>query len=195
MCVGPQRNCAAATQRLVQQEIQRTQIRQLEALHGPFHQFAEVRLHAAGGHLADQIGVVALIEGDDADVARVALVAGARMGDAGERNFHEIIVALAGEKPILTYLSHRLQNVGMRPETIRTSIDLPRDLHRRLHELASRQGCSARQLILRGIERAVAEKSPRRKKRRLRLDPPIVPSTGKTFNLTNAQIYDLIKFP
>jgi hypothetical protein len=77
------------------------------------------------------------------------------------------------------------------PDSIRTSVDLPRDLHRRLHEAAVRKGCSARQLILRGIERAVEESTPKRPSRRLNLDKPIVPSTGKPFDLTNEQIYDL----
>ncbi len=83
----------------------------------------------------------------------------------------------------------------VKPETIRTSVDLPRDLHRRLHEAAARKGCSARQLILRSIERAIEDSAPQRPKRRLNLDPPIVPSTGKPFDLTNEQIYDLIEFP
>ena len=83
----------------------------------------------------------------------------------------------------------------MKPGTVRTSIDLPRDLHRRLRESAARQGCSARQLILRDIEKATEETSPRRPKRRLSLDPPLVPSRGKPFDLTNEQIHDLIEFP
>jgi len=40
----------------------------------------------------------------------------------------------------------------MEQKAIRTSVDLPRDLHRRLHEAAARKGCSARKLILAGIE-------------------------------------------
>jgi hypothetical protein len=80
--------------------------------------------------------------------------------------------------------------------SIRTSIDLPRDLHRRLHEAAARQGCSARRLILSSIERAVAESEPVRPRRRLNLNFPIVPSEGRRpFDLTNEQIYDLIEFP
>jgi hypothetical protein len=80
-------------------------------------------------------------------------------------------------------------------QTIRTSIDLPRDLHRKLHELAARKGCSARQLILRSIADSVDVPEPQRPKRRLKLDNPIIPSTGKPFDLTNEQIYDLIEFP
>ncbi len=83
----------------------------------------------------------------------------------------------------------------MDKDTVRTSLDIPVALHRRLHQAAARQGCSARQMILRSIERAVQEVAPQRRKKRLRLDPPIVPSTGKPFDLSNAQIYDLIDFP
>ena len=60
----------------------------------------------------------------------------------------------------------------MQKGTIRTSIDLPRDLHRRVHEAAARKGCSARKLILAGIERAVEETTLTRPGRRLSLDPP-----------------------
>jgi len=37
--------------------------------------------------------------------------------------------------------------------TIRISLDIPEDLHRRTHEAARRHGCSARALILSSIER------------------------------------------
>jgi hypothetical protein len=77
-------------------------------------------------------------------------------------------------------------------QVIRTSIDLPRDLHRRLHEAAARKGCSARQLILASIERTVATQHVQRPRRRLSLDTPIVPSTGKAFDLTNEEIYEIL---
>ena len=84
----------------------------------------------------------------------------------------------------------------MNPGSIRTSIDLPRPLHRRLHEAAARQGCSARQLILHCIERVVEESEPVRPRRRLSLDnPPLIPPSGRRIDLTNEQIYDLIEFP
>lgn len=85
---------------------------------------------------------------------------------------------------------------GVKAKSVRTSVDLPRDLHRRLREAAARKGCSARQLIVESIERAVAETEPVRPERRLSLDPPLVPANGrKPFDLTNEQIYDLIDFP
>ena len=83
----------------------------------------------------------------------------------------------------------------MEQTAIRTSIDLPRDLHRRLHEAAARKGCSARKLILAGIERAVADTAPARPKRRLNLDEPLIPPAGRKLDLTNEEIYELIEFP
>jgi len=84
----------------------------------------------------------------------------------------------------------------MAESTVRTSLDIPASLHRRLHEAAARKGSSARQLILRSIERAVEEAEPQRPPRRLSLDPPLVPANGrKPFDLTNEHIYELIEFP
>ena len=78
---------------------------------------------------------------------------------------------------------------------VRTSIDLPRDLHRRLHEAAARKGCSARKLILAGIERAVDEAAPARPVRRLDLSIPLIPPAGRKLPSTNEEIYELIEFP
>jgi hypothetical protein len=83
----------------------------------------------------------------------------------------------------------------MEQKAVRTSIDLPRELHRKLHEVAARNGCSARKLILAGIERVVEEKGQTRPKRRLSLDESLVPPAGRRIDLTNEQIYDLIEFP
>ena len=81
-------------------------------------------------------------------------------------------------------------------ESIRTSLDIPVALHKRLKEAAARKGCSARQLILQSIERAVEEATPKGRLRRLSLVPPIIPSTGRgPIDLTNEEIYDLIEFP
>ena len=63
----------------------------------------------------------------------------------------------------------------MKIETVRTSLDIPAPLHRRCHEAAERRGCSARQLILRSIERLVAEEADDPGKR-VRL--PLVPAAG-----------------
>ena len=83
----------------------------------------------------------------------------------------------------------------MEQNAVRTSIDLPRELHRRLHEAAARKGCSARKLMLAGIERAVEETAPARPKRRLNLDEPLIPPAGRKLDMTNEEIYELIEFP
>jgi hypothetical protein len=62
------------------------------------------------------------------------------------------------------------------PETIRTSLDIPRALHERLHEAARRRGCSARQLMLACMERLVAEELPREPRR---VSLPLVPAAGR----------------
>ena len=80
-------------------------------------------------------------------------------------------------------------------DTLRTSVDIPRDLHRRLHEAAKLRGCSARQLILESIERIVLEASPRKPKRRLSLESAPVSSRGHVFDLSSEQIHELIEFP
>jgi hypothetical protein len=83
----------------------------------------------------------------------------------------------------------------MAKSTVRTSLDIAVILHRRLHQAAARPGCSARQLILRSIERAVEDTAPQRPKKPLNLNVPVVLSTGKPFDLTNERIYGLIEFP
>jgi len=65
----------------------------------------------------------------------------------------------------------------MKSNTVRTSLDIPAPLHRQLHEAAARRGYSARQLILRSIERLVTEELPHSSKR---VALPLVPAAGRT---------------
>jgi len=83
----------------------------------------------------------------------------------------------------------------MKSDTIRTSVDLPCELHRRVREAAARKGCSARKLILAGIERAVEEAKLSRPSRRLSLDPPLIRPAGRRIRITNEQAYELIELP
>lgn len=83
----------------------------------------------------------------------------------------------------------------MKPDPVRTSIDLPRELHRRLHEVAARRGCSARQIILESIEHEVENVASEKPKRRLNLDEIRIPSTGRPLPVTDDNIYDFIDFP
>jgi hypothetical protein len=79
----------------------------------------------------------------------------------------------------------RLYAVIVKLDTIRTSLDIPAPLHRKLHEAAVRRGCSARQLILRSIERLVAEELPHPDQR---VKLPLVPAAGRAIRpVTNDQ--------
>ena len=80
-------------------------------------------------------------------------------------------------------------------DRVRTSVDIPRDLHRRLKEAAKLRGCSARQLIIESIERIVLEGAPQRPKRRLSLERAPVSSRGHVFDLSSEQIHEAIEFP
>ncbi|MGA2572375.1 MAG: hypothetical protein ABSF23_17855 [Terracidiphilus sp.] len=83
----------------------------------------------------------------------------------------------------------------MKANAIRTSVDLPQDLHRRLHEAAARKGCSARRLILVGIERAVEETKAARPKRRLNLESSLIRPAGRRINISNEEAYELVELP
>ena len=76
---------------------------------------------------------------------------------------------------------------------MRTTVDIPDPVYRRLKARAAREGRSAKELILRGVEQ-VLKVEPRSSDRRVKL--PIVPSKRPgTVHLDNARIYDLISFP
>ena len=77
----------------------------------------------------------------------------------------------------------------MKPDSVRTSVDIPRNLHRKLREEAAKRGCSARQLILAAIEQSVAP--PERRKGRLKLDRPLLAGSRRISSITNEEIYEL----
>ncbi|MGA2117519.1 MAG: hypothetical protein ABSH56_22500 [Bryobacteraceae bacterium] len=80
----------------------------------------------------------------------------------------------------------------MPPETIRTTIDIPAPLYRRLKEQAALQGCSVRDLVTRGIDRVLLK--PDRPKRG-RVVFPLIRSKGPKVSLTSKKLYELIEFP
>lgn len=96
---------------------------------------------------------------------------------------------------VLDLFKSPAHSLRMKSNAIRTSIDLPRDLHRRVHEAAVRKGCSARKLILAGIERAVEEAKVSRPIRRLSLDQPLIRPSGRRIRITNEEAYGLIELP
>jgi len=76
---------------------------------------------------------------------------------------------------------------------MRTTVEIPDRVYRRLKTRAASEGSSAKELILRGVEQVLG-KVPRKSRRRVRL--PIVRSKkpGRV-QLDNAKIYDVISFP
>ena len=76
---------------------------------------------------------------------------------------------------------------------MRTTVDIPDPVYRRLKSRAAREGSSAKELILRGVEQVLSVKR-RTPRRRVKL--PIVRSKRPgTVRLDNARIYDIISFP
>lgn len=76
---------------------------------------------------------------------------------------------------------------------MRTTIDIPDAMYRRLKARAATEGRSVKSLMLRGAEQALAAR-PANPNRRVKL--PIVPSKRPgTMHLDNARIYDVISFP
>ena len=80
----------------------------------------------------------------------------------------------------------------MKPKKIRTTVDIPVLLYRRLKEQAAAQGCSARELILRGMEKVLL--NPRQPTRR-RVQFPLIRSKGPKVSLSSEQIYEHVEFP
>lgn len=77
--------------------------------------------------------------------------------------------------------------------SMRTTIDIPDAMYRRLRARAAGEGRSAKALILQGVEQVLhAESSTPR--RRVKL--PLVRSTRPgSMRIDNARIYDVISFP
>jgi hypothetical protein len=80
----------------------------------------------------------------------------------------------------------------MKQEPVRTTVDIPVSLYRKLKEQAAAQGRSVRELILAGVRTTLLEgKRPRAKRVRF----PLIVSKGPKVDLTNEQIYEHVEFP
>ena len=80
----------------------------------------------------------------------------------------------------------------MKKQAVRTTVDIPTPLYRKLKAQAAEQGRSVRELILLGVRATLAQsKRPRSK----RVKFPLIVSDGPKVNLTNEQMYEHIEFP
>ncbi len=76
---------------------------------------------------------------------------------------------------------------------MRTTVDIPDPLYRKLKSRAARERRSVKDLILRGVE---DELEPRRKKVKRRISLPLIRSKRPgTVRLDNAKIFEIIPFP
>ncbi len=75
---------------------------------------------------------------------------------------------------------------------MRTTVDIPDPTYRRLKTRAAQEGCSVKELILRGVEQELGGSA--RPVRRVKL--PLVRSKQQgSLDLTNERIYEIVPFP
>jgi hypothetical protein len=80
----------------------------------------------------------------------------------------------------------------VKPNSIRTTVDIPTPLYRKLKAQAATSGCSIRELVLAGIRRVLAQRQRLRPKR---VQFPLIVSDGPKVDLSNEQIYGHVEFP
>jgi hypothetical protein len=80
----------------------------------------------------------------------------------------------------------------MKQDSVRTTVDIPAPLYRRLKEQAAASGRSVRQLIVAGAEKVLVE-GQRAPGKRVKF--PLIVSDGPKIDLTNEKIYELVEFP
>jgi len=80
----------------------------------------------------------------------------------------------------------------MKPDSIRTTVDIPAPLYRKLKAQAAASGCSVGELVLARVRRALGQ-SQRPQAERVQF--PLIVSDGPKVNLTSEQIYKRVEFP
>jgi hypothetical protein len=80
----------------------------------------------------------------------------------------------------------------MKEESVRTTVDIPAPLYRKLREQAAAKGSSIRELVLAGVK-SILLQGQRPPSRRVKF--PLIVSKGPKVNLTNEQIYEHVEFP
>ena len=80
----------------------------------------------------------------------------------------------------------------MKQECVRTTVDIPAPLYRKLKEQAAARGHSIRELVLAGV-RSVLLHGQRPKPKRVQF--PLIVSEGPKVDLSSEQIYEHVEFP
>jgi hypothetical protein len=92
----------------------------------------------------------------------------------------------------MPYLWQTCNNRVMAEEFVRTTVDIPRPLYRKLKEQAAARGFSIRELVLAGVK-SVLLQGQRPRSKRVRF--PLIVSDGPKVNVTNEQIDEHVEFP
>jgi len=80
----------------------------------------------------------------------------------------------------------------MKSESVRTTIDIPAALYRKLKQQAAAGGCSIRELVLAGVNSILLQgRRPHPK----RVQFPLIVSKGPKVDLSNQDIYEHVEFP
>jgi hypothetical protein len=80
----------------------------------------------------------------------------------------------------------------MKRDSVRTTVDIPAPLYRKLKQQAAARGHSVRELVLAGV-RSVLLRGERPRPKRVRF--PLIVSEGPKVDVTNEQIYEYVEFP
>src|SRR5436309_3920526 len=144
--VEPQRDRAPAIQRLVEQEVERPEVRYLVALHLAAADAAEAPLHGRRGERALEPRVDLGGPGDHADVADVALVAAPRVGEEAQRGRHLAHAAL-GARPLDAREGARLHRIEDGSGPVQRALAVA-SLEARLHLVARHQRGPVRHHLL-----------------------------------------------
>ena len=80
----------------------------------------------------------------------------------------------------------------MKQQSVRTTVDIPAPLYRKLKEQAAAKGHSVRELVLAGV-RSVLVQGQRPRPKRVRF--PLIVSEGPKVDLSSEQVYEHVEFP
>lgn len=80
----------------------------------------------------------------------------------------------------------------MKRPTVRTTVDIPAPLYRKLKAQAAARGSSIRELVLAGVRTILlsGQRPPTR-----RVEFPLIVSEGPKIDLTSEEIYERVEFP
>jgi hypothetical protein len=80
----------------------------------------------------------------------------------------------------------------MKRDSVRTTVDIPGTLYRKLKAQAAARGSSVRALVLAGV-RVILLEGQRPQPKEVQF--PLIKSKGPKVSLTNEQIYEHVEFP